>query len=110
MVIDPPTPTRQRPPLPQPVRIRLSALGAVRCPSLAGREGIIIGAGRYRSAVRVLFDDLKSPMSLHSTYIEPVVEEGGSKAIDAPPVASSKVKGPAVRLSARERNACLNES
>ena len=34
-------------------RIRMSALGAARCPNLAGREGVVVGAGRYRSTVRV---------------------------------------------------------
>jgi hypothetical protein len=52
----------------------MSALGARRCPNLAGREGVIIGSGRYRSTVRIIFDGFKSPTSLHSTYIEPVVE------------------------------------
>jgi hypothetical protein len=53
----------------------MSALGARRCPNLAGREGVIIGSGHYRSTVRIIFDGFKSPTSLHSTYIEPVVEE-----------------------------------
>lgn len=53
----------------------MSALGAARCPNFAGREGVIIGSGRYRSTVRILFDGFKSATSLHSTYIEPVVEE-----------------------------------
>jgi hypothetical protein len=53
----------------------MSALGATRCPNLAGREGVIVGSGRYRSTVRVIFDDFKSPTSLHSSYIEPVSEE-----------------------------------
>jgi hypothetical protein len=55
----------------------MSALGAERCPNLAGREGVIVGSGRYRSIVRVIFDGFKSPTSLHSTYIEAVVEEKG---------------------------------
>jgi hypothetical protein len=52
----------------------MSVLGAARCPNLAGREGVVIGSGRYRSTVRVMFDGFKSPTSLHSSYIEPVVE------------------------------------
>jgi len=55
----------------------MSALGASRCPNLAGREGIVVGSGRYRSTVRVMFDGFKSPASLHSTYIEAVAEEKG---------------------------------
>jgi hypothetical protein len=50
----------------------MSALGAVRCPNLAHREGVVIGTGRYRSTVRVMFDGFRSATSLHSTYIEPV--------------------------------------
>jgi hypothetical protein len=58
----------------------MSALGAARCPNLAGREGIVVGAGRYRSTVRVLFDGFKSPTSLHGSYIEAVAEEKDSSA------------------------------
>lgn len=58
----------------------MSALGAVRCPNLAGREGVVIGSGRYRSTVRVLFDGFKAPTSLHSTYIEAVIEEERGRA------------------------------
>ena len=72
----PARPSEQR--LPLQTRIRMSALGAVRCPNLAGREGVIIGAGRYRSTVRVIFDGFRSPTSLHSSYIEPVAGKGGA--------------------------------
>lgn len=71
-----PEPPDERPPLPRMTRVRMSALGAARCPNLAGREGVIVGSGRYRSIVRVMFDGFKSPTSLHGTYIEAVVEEG----------------------------------
>jgi hypothetical protein len=63
-------------------RIRLTALGALRCPNLAGREGTVIGTGRYRSTVRVIFDGFRSATSLHSTYIEPVAEEEGASSRD----------------------------
>jgi hypothetical protein len=66
-------PPDQQPSLPERTRVRMSALGAERCPNLAGREGVIIGSGRYRSTVRILFDGFKAPTSLHNTYIEPVV-------------------------------------
>jgi len=56
----------------------MSALGAARCPNLARREGVVIGTGRYRSTVRVMFDGFKWPTSLHSSYIEAVVDEGSS--------------------------------
>ena len=78
-----PEPPDEQPPVPQLTRVRMSALGAARCPNLAGREGVIVGAGRYRSTVRVMFDGFKWPTSLHSTYIEAVVEEGPSTHVQA---------------------------
>jgi hypothetical protein len=56
-------------------RIRMSALGAARCPNLAGKEGVVIGSGQYRSTVRVMFDGFKWPTSLHSSYVEAVAEQ-----------------------------------
>ena len=53
-------------------RVRLSPLGAARCPRLADKEGVIVGVGRYQSTVRIIFDGLKSPTSLHRDYVEPV--------------------------------------
>jgi len=72
----PAAPSEQR--LSPPTRIRMSALGAVRCPNLAGKEGTVIGMGRYRSTVRVIFDGFRSATSLHSTYIEPVAGKEGA--------------------------------
>jgi hypothetical protein len=63
-------------------RIRMSVLGAERCPNLAGREGVVIGTGRYRSTVRVLFDGFRSATSLHNTYVEPVAGKEGSSSRD----------------------------
>ena len=71
------------PRLPLQTRIRMSSLGAVRCPNLAGREGVVVGAGRYRSTVRVMFDGFKWPTSLHSTYVEAVVADGPSTPVRA---------------------------
>lgn len=51
-------------------RVKLSPLGATRCPRLADKEGVIVGAGRYQSTVRIIFDGLKSPTSLHRNYVE----------------------------------------
>lgn len=66
--------------LPGRIRVRLSPLGAKRCPNLAGREGVVIGTGHYRSTFRVLFDGFKSPTSLHGTYIE-LMTEGEQPAV-----------------------------
>jgi hypothetical protein len=63
-------------------RIRMSVLGAARCPNLAGREGVVIGTGRYRSTVRVLFDGFRSATSLHNSYLEPAAGKEGSSRRD----------------------------
>lgn len=68
----------ETPLLPYNTRVRMSALGRARCPNLAERKGVVVGLGRYRSTVRVMFDGFKSPTSLHNTYIEAVVEEDSS--------------------------------
>ena len=78
----PAEPPEEGPGLPPRTRIRMSALGAARCPNLAGREGVVVGMGRYRSTVRVMFDGFRSPTSLHRTYIEPVVGKEGSSSPD----------------------------
>jgi hypothetical protein len=69
-------------PLSLHTRIRMSVLGAARCPNLAGREGVVIGTGRYRSTLRVMFDGFRSATSLHSSYVEPVAAEEGSSGRD----------------------------
>src|SRR5271169_3663022 len=51
-------------------RFKMSPLGSARNPSLAGKEGIIVGSSRYYSSVRVQFDGIKYPMTLHRDYIE----------------------------------------
>jgi hypothetical protein len=78
----PAEPPEERPGLPPRTRIRMSALGAVRCPNLAGREGVVVGAGRYRSTVRIMFDGFRSPTSLHRSYIEPVTGKECSSSRD----------------------------
>ena len=55
----------------------MSALGEVRCPNLVGREGTVIGTGRYRSTVRVIFDGFRSATSLHISYVEPATDKEG---------------------------------
>ena len=56
-----------------PLRVRMSALGVARCPRLANRTGVVVSRGKgthHLSAVRVLFDGFKSPVTLHRTYLE----------------------------------------
>jgi hypothetical protein len=78
----PAEPPEERPGLSPQTRIRMTVLGAARCPNLAGREGVVIGMGRYRSTVRVMFDGFRSATSLHSSYIEPVAGEEGPSSGD----------------------------
>ena len=59
-------------------RFKMSERGIARSPSLAGKEGIIIGAGRYRNAVRVKFDSYKSPTTLHRDYIDLIPSEAAA--------------------------------
>jgi len=54
------------------LRVRMSALGAARCPRLADKEGIIVGEGRYSNSLRILFDGSKLPVSLHRDYIDQI--------------------------------------
>ena len=65
-------------------RIKISALGAARCPRLADRKGIIVGSGRYHCTVRVIFDGSKSPMSLHQDYIELVSTDADQYESESP--------------------------
>jgi hypothetical protein len=53
-------------------RVRMSALGAARCPRIADKEGILVGEGRYSNSLRVLVDGSKLPVSLHRDYIEQI--------------------------------------
>ena len=76
MALRSPRSTDEQPGLSPETRVRMTALGAARCPNLAGREGVVVGSGRYRSTVRVMFDGFRSATSLHNTYIEPVPAEG----------------------------------
>jgi hypothetical protein len=50
--------------------VRMSALGAERCPRIADKKGVIVGEGRYSNSLRVLLNGSKSPVSLHRDYIE----------------------------------------
>jgi hypothetical protein len=53
-------------------RVKMSPLGAARCPSLADREGVVVGGGQYQGTVRIIFDGFKAPTSLHRDYVEPL--------------------------------------
>jgi hypothetical protein len=52
-------------------RIKMSALGAARCPGLAAKTGVVIGFSQYKSSITVRFDGNRSSTSIHRHYIEP---------------------------------------
>ena len=51
-------------------RVGMSALGAERCPGLAGKLGTVIGGSVYNNSVSVRFDGNKSSITLHQSYLE----------------------------------------
>jgi ribosomal protein L21E len=52
-------------------RFKLSALGAERCPGLAGKVGTVINRRPDSRIVTVQFDGNRNSTSLHRDYIEP---------------------------------------
>jgi hypothetical protein len=52
------------------VRVRMSALGALRCARLAKKTGTIVGGSVYVNSVSVLFDGNRSPTTIHREYVE----------------------------------------
>jgi hypothetical protein len=53
-------------------RIKMSPLGAARCPRLARKTGKVFGFTQYKNSVTVIFDGNKSSTSIHTAYIEPI--------------------------------------
>ena len=51
-------------------RERLNALGKSRTLRGKDRSGVVVGFGITGSILRVKFDDLSQPVSLHRTYLE----------------------------------------
>ncbi len=72
-------------------RVRMSKLGAARCPRIAGKSGVVIGTGHYPDVIRVLFDNSKSPVSLHKKYLEKVATELDGHRL-APPLRDDSFK------------------
>jgi hypothetical protein len=55
-------------------RFKISKLGAVRCPDLAGKTGTVVELSRHNTGVTVLFDGDRRPTCLHRDYITQVSE------------------------------------
>jgi hypothetical protein len=62
-------------------RCRLSELGIATNPRATMKAGIILGRGRSANNVRILFDGLKTPVSLHKKYIEVIEAPARSRAM-----------------------------
>ena len=56
-------------------RFKISELGAVRCPNLADKIGIVVGLSRQNSGITVLFDGDRRPTCVHSGYISSTSEQ-----------------------------------
>ena len=50
-------------------RFKINKLGAVRCPNLADKIGIVVGLSRHNTGLTVLFDGDRRPTCLHRGYI-----------------------------------------
>lgn len=52
-------------------QVRLSELGASRIKKAPSKAGRVVGAGKAsKLTIRVLFDGMKYPVSLHQSYLE----------------------------------------
>lgn len=58
--------------IPLGTRIKMSELGAARCPRIAEKRGMVISGSRNPNTVWVRFDGNMSPTSLHRDYVEPI--------------------------------------
>ena len=56
-------------------RFKISKLGAVRCPNLADKIGIVVGLGRHNTGITVLFDGDRRLTCLHVGYISSTPEQ-----------------------------------
>jgi hypothetical protein len=50
-------------------RFKINELGAVRCPTLAGKVGTVVALGNHNTGITVLFDGARRPTCLHRDYI-----------------------------------------
>jgi hypothetical protein len=56
-------------------RFKINQLGAVRCPKLAHKIGIVVGLSRHNTSITVLFDGDRRATCLHSGYISSTSEQ-----------------------------------
>ena len=56
-------------------RFKINKLGAVRCPNLADKIGIVVGLSRRNTGITVLFDGDRRPTCLDMGYISSTSEQ-----------------------------------
>jgi hypothetical protein len=56
-------------------RFKMNKLGAVRCPRLADKVGVVVGVSRHTTGITVLFDGDRRPTCLHRDYISSTSEQ-----------------------------------
>jgi hypothetical protein len=59
-------------------RVRVSALGALRCPRLANKTGTIVGGSIYTCSVSVQIDGNKTSSTFHRDYLEAMLGDGAA--------------------------------
>lgn len=55
------------------IRFKLTKLGTIRCPELAGKVGVVVHVTPRTTGITVLFDGAKRPTVLHVDYISPEI-------------------------------------
>jgi len=58
-------------------RVRISALGASRCPRLANKAGTVIGRSVYANSISIRLDGNRFSTTLHRDYVEATVTVEG---------------------------------
>ena len=51
-------------------RVQISALGAARCPRLAGKSGIVVGRSVYPNSLNIRLDGNGTSSTFHRDYVE----------------------------------------
>jgi hypothetical protein len=61
--------------IPVGARVRMSKLGLLRSPKMAGRVGTVIGSAASGTGVRIRFDGLRSSETIHHSYLETIADK-----------------------------------
>ncbi|MGY3238613.1 MULTISPECIES: hypothetical protein [unclassified Bradyrhizobium] len=54
------------------IRFKISKLGEIRCPEVAGKVGVVVDVSPRSTGITVLFDGAQRPTVLHRDYISPI--------------------------------------